>query len=484
MSPFFYFNNTSINLSLHFNLISLDKCVILCYNIIMKKGCIYLHRNRINGKYYIGQTIQKPERRFRTPAYRSSTAFYNALLKYGWDNFESAVLCTALDNKYLNELEEMFILQYNSLIPNGYNIIQMSEGSYTHSEETKQEISRKAKERYKSMTGPIIAPNRKEYKGGKKHCVMCDSWLVITSFGNNKRNWDGLNRHCKPCHIKQTKPYKSTSKLTKDELRESYSSRSKAISAGVARHIKNNPEYRKNIGKSNRKPVIAIHIETGDVIRFESGSKAREAGFTRVSQSISTGEPHKKYLWKFETITRNIYARKCQIKKIDTLVTERQFLDNNHRQKYIQSSVAYGLYLENEIVAIMTFGKPRFNKNYEWELIRFCSKSDARVIGGASKLLKHFERLHNPKSLISYANTEYSKGNVYYKLGFEFKGKSKPNYEYTNGSTTYSRYQCQKHKLHKMLDSFDNTLTEVQNMENNGFKKVELYSQLIFIKEY
>jgi hypothetical protein len=38
----------------------------------------------------------------------------------------------------------------------------------------------------------------------------------------------------------------------------------------------------------------------------------------------------------------------------------------------------------------MTFGKPRFNKNYEYELVRFASKLGTKVIGGAGKLLKYF----------------------------------------------------------------------------------------------
>jgi hypothetical protein len=66
----------------------------------------------------------------------------------------------------------------------------------------------------------------------------------------------------------------------------------------------------------------------------------------------------------------------------------------------------------------MTFSKPRFNRNYEYELVRFASKLGCQVIGGASKLLKYFERNYNPKSLISYADRRYSNGKLYYSLGF------------------------------------------------------------------
>jgi hypothetical protein len=66
----------------------------------------------------------------------------------------------------------------------------------------------------------------------------------------------------------------------------------------------------------------------------------------------------------------------------------------------------------------MTFSKPRFNRNYKYELVRFASKLGTQVIGGASKLLKYFEINYNPKSIISYADRRYSNGKLYYALGF------------------------------------------------------------------
>ena len=54
----------------------------------MKTGVIYMHRNLINNKVYIGQTIQKPEYRWnKGKGYKDSSLFYNAIQKYGWNNF-------------------------------------------------------------------------------------------------------------------------------------------------------------------------------------------------------------------------------------------------------------------------------------------------------------------------------------------------------------------------------------------------------------
>lgn len=61
----------------------------------------------------------------------------------------------------------------------------------------------------------------------------------------------------------------------------------------------------------------------------------------------------------------------------------------------------------------MTFGKSRYDKSYEYELIRFCNILYINVIGAAGKLLKFFERSYTPKSIISYADRRYSTGNLY-----------------------------------------------------------------------
>jgi len=83
----------------------------------------------------------------------------------------------------------------------------------------------------------------------------------------------------------------------------------------------------------------------------------------------------------------------------------------------------------------MTFGKSRFDKAYEWELLRFCNKIGYHIPGGASKLLKYFERTYRPQSLISYADRRWSQGKLYDALGFECLHESPPNYWYWKSSS-------------------------------------------------
>ena len=183
-----------------------------------------------------------------------------------------------------------------------------------------------------------------------------------------------------------------------------------------------------------------------------------------------------------------VYARKCEVRLIEEFKVVEAFLRNNHLQGSITSKVNLGLYYDNDLVAVMTFGKPRFNKQYEWELLRFCS--NMRVIGGASKLLKYFERNYNPTSLISYANRDWSMlGDdvVYKKLGMELIGESKPNYLYAKeGEQPKTRYQCQKHKLKDLLgeDNFNPDLSESENMYLNGWVKIFDCGNLVYKKNY
>jgi rubrerythrin len=180
-----------------------------------------------------------------------------------------------------------------------------------------------------------------------------------------------------------------------------------------------------------------------------------------------------------------IYARNCSVKEIDNK-TSKEFQSNYHLQDSITSKVNLGLFYNDKLISVMTFGKPRFNKNYEWELLRFCSNEV--VIGGAGKLLKYFEKHYKPNNLISYANRCWSSklNNVYEKIGFKLINESEPNYVYIYNDIIIPRYQAQKHKLKDLLgeENFNPNLSEEANMLNNKFVKVYDCGNLIFVKTY
>ena len=174
-----------------------------------------------------------------------------------------------------------------------------------------------------------------------------------------------------------------------------------------------------------------------------------------------------------------VYARKCKLVVL-TSSEASQFLQDNHLQGGCVSSVQLGLRFEDELVAVMTFGKPRFTRQFDWELLRFASKRGVQVVGGAGKLLAKFRRLHSG-TIVSYANKRWSDGAVYNALGFTLIRDSEPSYIWFNGDTAFSRYACQKHKLPKLLgDRFDPNLTERENMERAGFSRMWDCGNLIY----
>lgn len=163
-----------------------------------------------------------------------------------------------------------------------------------------------------------------------------------------------------------------------------------------------------------------------------------------------------------------IYARKCKIQEIDDLAYK-TFVNQHHIQGHCPAKIRYALVFDDQIQAIMAFAKSRFNKNYEWELVRYASSKT--VIGGASKLLKHFIKKVGPKSIISYADLRWNTGTMYEKIGMRFSHMTKPNYWYVTDQGLVHRSSFQKHKLKAKLDKFDPTKTEWENMKSNNFYK-------------
>jgi hypothetical protein len=180
---------------------------------------------------------------------------------------------------------------------------------------------------------------------------------------------------------------------------------------------------------------------------------------------------------------KTIFARKCEIKEVNNK-TSKEFQEENHIQGSVNSKVSLGLYFNNKLISLMTFGKCRFDKKHEWELLRFCNKLGYHIPGSASKLLKYFERNYQPKSLVSYADRRWSQGKVYEKLGFIKLFNSKPNYFYINQNIRESRIKYQKHKLKNLLENFDPTKTEVENMKANGYNRIFDCGNMVFEKIY
>lgn len=178
----------------------------------------------------------------------------------------------------------------------------------------------------------------------------------------------------------------------------------------------------------------------------------------------------------------SIGARKCTIKKLDVHASE-GFEDLYHLQgKCRGQAVCYGLYYQGSLVEIMTFGKPRYNKNYEWELLRLCSHSDYTITGGASKLFHHFISEYAPKSVISYCDLSKFSGHVYDKIGMTYGYSTSPNKYWSNGSKKYITNNLLLQRGYDQLFNTDygKSISNEQLMLSNGWLPVYDCGQSVY----
>lgn len=167
-------------------------------------------------------------------------------------------------------------------------------------------------------------------------------------------------------------------------------------------------------------------------------------------------------------------ARKLTVRMLKSRDVK-QFLITHHIQGYAPASECLALCDDDDIVAVMTFSKPRSgigkHRPHTWELVRYASSGSVR--GGASRLLTHFIRRHPEiQQIVSYSNNEYSQGQLYRTLGFDLESDLPASYFYycPKENRRYHRYNFAKHKL--VEQGFDSSLTETQIQTQRGYLKI------------
>ena len=186
-----------------------------------------------------------------------------------------------------------------------------------------------------------------------------------------------------------------------------------------------------------------------------------------------------------ESNLNSIYGRKTKVLKIENKSEKSDFLNKNHIQGNDKSQYCYGLYYNNLLVAIMCFDNKRvFNKTKNhntdiYELTRYATHIDYRVIGGASKLLKFFINNKKPEKIISFADRRWSilGNNLYSKLGFNITKILLPDYTYFNSK--YDRYKRfhkfgfgKKSLKKKYPEVYNENKTEWEIMQELGWDRI------------
>ena len=146
-----------------------------------KKWCVYIHRNKINNKSYIGITHLCPEERWGKDGSKykeDQSVFHHAINKYGWDNFEHIIWADNLSVETAKQIEKVLIALFKTNCCRyknpecGYNMTDGGDGStgYKHSKEIKIKMSILAKERCTDEWKERISQSAKErYKNPENH---------------------------------------------------------------------------------------------------------------------------------------------------------------------------------------------------------------------------------------------------------------------------------------------------------------------------
>ena len=176
-------------------------------------------------------------------------------------------------------------------------------------------------------------------------------------------------------------------------------------------------------------------------------------------------------LSKLGIYDKRVYARKCKIIEVSSKECN-EFLDRYHLQGKANSSIKLGLYYNDELISVMTFGKGRkcLNSKANYELYRYCCKEGVQVIGGATKLLKYFIKKYKPESIESFSSNDISNGDLYKHLEFEYVSESQSYWYVDKEMNRYHRYKFTKYSLIK--EGFDPDKTEFEIMDERGFYRI------------
>lgn len=172
----------------------------------MRTGIIYAHRNKMNGKYYVGQTVQSnPNARWEGGnGYANQEKFWRAIQKYGWDGFEHIILETEVPTEQLAERENYYMDLYDS-INNGYNV-KLADPFAPMPEEVKQKIrdswteerkNAQAERARKQWENPVYREKMQEIVKNMKHEGM--SGEANPMYGTHRTGKDAARRRAVQC---------------------------------------------------------------------------------------------------------------------------------------------------------------------------------------------------------------------------------------------------------------------------------------------
>jgi len=168
-----------------------------------KFACIYLIKNTINDKIYIGQAKDFKSRYRDHKKFKHGPKLKHAILKYGWASFEFYILERVTDLNLLNQREQYYLDFYLPFGKRGYNICRIAGTSagYKHTNESRAKIRKwRAQTDYTGKNNPNYGnkwtKEQKDFisklnKGrwlGKKHTEAAKEKTRIAKLGPKNPN--------------------------------------------------------------------------------------------------------------------------------------------------------------------------------------------------------------------------------------------------------------------------------------------------------
>ena len=253
---------------------------------------IYKFTNKVNGKIYIGLT----NRSFKTRKYEHILAsnkspkfkFHQAIKKYGIDNFNFHVLIICFDeDRYKYEIE--YIKKYNSIVPNGYNILEGGPGGSfegkKHSEETKTLISKCMKQKY------IDNPELKKEMSERNKIVM-NSEIIKNKISQGMLNSKKYQQMIKDkkvgninnkCHTEESKNKirESIKKYHNENIIKHREAMSKSIGIKICQHDLNN-------------------VLINNFVSFADASRQTGVPSSTIKKCVKNNTINRGFIWKKE----------------------------------------------------------------------------------------------------------------------------------------------------------------------------------------
>ena len=164
-----------------------------------------------------------------------------------------------------------------------------------------------------------------------------------------------------------------------------------------------------------------------------------------------------------------IGSRLCNIQVI-TNKDAKIFLNKNHIQGFVPSTVYLGLLYNGDIMAVMSFTEEK--KNY-WNLTRFATNINYRIPGSATKLFNFFCKNYSYQEIKTFLDRRWNQEfeNVYNKMGFQIDSIEKPDYQYIKQQKRYHKFNFRKNRLNKNYGlSLD--MTEREMAEKLGYYRI------------